>query len=71
MEYRKQKKKMDTKRILNEVNKCKPEELENLLKRIETEIEKSDGKDEDYLLAKTMTTSRLASVKNQKCKMII
>ena len=33
--------KIDTKEIINKVSKCKPEELENLLKHIETIIEKS------------------------------
>jgi hypothetical protein len=62
MKFRKQ---MDTKGILKEVNECKPEELEELLKRIETEIEESEGKNEDFLMAKTMTTSRLASMRSK------
>jgi hypothetical protein len=53
-----------SKEILNEVNKCKPEELENLLKKIETKIAKSVEKDFDLLIAKTMATSRLASMRS-------
>lgn len=62
MKFRKQ---IYTKGILKEVNECKPEELEELLKRIETEIERSEGKNEDFLMAKTMTTSRLASMRSK------
>ena len=70
MKFRKQtKKQMDTKGILKEVSVCKPEELEELLKRIETEIKKSEGKNEDFLIAKTMTTSRLASMRSKNVKL--
>ncbi len=51
-----------SKEILKEVTRCKPEELENLLKQIETKIGKSVDKDFDLLMAKTMITSRLASM---------
>ena len=36
---RRARKQIETKGILREVNECKTEELENLLKRIENEIE--------------------------------
>ncbi len=62
MKFRKQ---TDTKEILKEVSKCKPGELKELLKRIETEIEKSKSKNEDYLMAKIITTSRLASMRSK------
>lgn len=62
MKFRKQ---MYTKGILKEVNKCKPDELKELLKRIETEIEKSEVKNDDYLMAKTIITSRLASKRSK------
>lgn len=65
MKFRKQK---DTKEILKQVNQCKPEELEDLLKLIETEIIESEGKDEDFLMAKIMTTSRLAYIRSKNVK---
>ncbi len=46
--------------IIEEVNHCKSEDLESLLKKIEFEIEKSDKKDKKLLSAKTMVTSRIA-----------
>jgi hypothetical protein len=57
--------KIDTKEIINKVSKCKPEELENLLKHIETIIEKSVDNERDLLTAKTMVTSRLASMRSK------
>ncbi|MBZ2166855.1 hypothetical protein [Methanobacterium spitsbergense] len=55
---------LNSKEILNQVNRCKPEELENLLNQIETKIEESQYEDRDLLFAKTMTTSRLASMRS-------
>ena len=57
--------KIDTKEIIYKVSKCKPEELENLLKHIETIIEKSVDNERDLLTAKTMVTSRLASMRSK------
>ena len=54
-----------SKDLLKEVSKCKPEELENLLKQIETKIEQSETKEGDLLMAKTMITSRMASMRNR------
>lgn len=54
-------KKKTTKELLKEVSKCRPSELESLLMEIEMEIERSANKDTDLLMAKTITTSRLAS----------
>jgi hypothetical protein len=54
-----------SKDLLKEVNRCKPEELENLLKQIETKIEQSESKEGDLLTAKTMITSRMASMRNR------
>ena len=65
---RRARKQIETKGILREVNECKTEELENLLKRIENEIKQSEGKDEDYLMAKIITTSRLASMRSKNVK---
>jgi hypothetical protein len=53
-----------SKDLLKEVSRCKPEELEDLLKQIETKIEQS-GKEGDLLMAKTMITSRMASVRTR------
>ncbi len=51
--------------ILNQVNKCKPADLESLLSKIQTQIEKSAEKDNNLLMAKTMITSRLASMRSK------
>ena len=55
---------INTKKILNQVSKCKNEELENLLKQIEIIIQKSKEDDIDLLMAKTIITSRLASIRS-------
>lgn len=52
--------------ILKEVNHCKGEDLESLLQKIESEIEKSDNKDKKLLSAKTMVTSRIALKNSSK-----
>lgn len=54
-----------SKDLLKEVSKCKPEELEGLLRQIETKIEQSESKEGDLLMAKTMITSRMASMRNK------
>ena len=54
-----------SKDLLKEVSKCKPEELEDLLRQIETKIEQSESREGDLLMAKTMITSRMASVRNR------
>jgi len=46
--------------IIQEVNNCKSKDLEALLEKIESKIEKSDKKDRTLLSAKTMVTSRIA-----------
>ena len=62
MNFRKSKGKEKTsEEILNQVNNCKPEELESLLNQIQAKLEKSTDKDWNLLMAKTMITSRLAS----------
>ena len=64
MKFRKShEKEVTSEEILNQVSKCKPEELEILLNQIQTKIEKSGNKDWDLLMAKTMITSRLASMR--------
>lgn len=46
--------------IIAEVNNCKGKDLDELLEKIESELEKSDKKDRTLLSAKTMVTSRIA-----------
>ena len=58
-------KEIKPKDLLKEVNKCKPEEYENLLREIENEIEQSGTKEGDLLSAKIMITSRMASMRNR------
>ncbi len=53
--------------LLKEVSKCKPEEYEDLLRQIESEIEQSESKEGDLLSAKIMITSRMASMRNRMC----
>ena len=55
----------DTKELLKEVNKCKPEELEKLLQKIQSKIEQSQEKDLNLLSAKTIITSRIASMRSE------
>ena len=56
---------LDTKEIFNKVRNCRHDELESLLKHIETIIEKSEDDARDLLMAKTMVTSRLASMRSK------
>lgn len=51
--------------LIEEINHCKVEDLESLLKKIELEIEKHGEKDRYLLSAKTMVTSKIA-LKNSK-----
>ena len=55
----------NTEELLKEVNNSKPEELENLLQKIEKKINQSEDKNADLLTAKTIITSRLASMRNK------
>ena len=55
----------NTEEILNQASKCQPEELEKLLNQIQTQQEKSKYKDLDILRAKTIITSRLASLRSK------
>ena len=45
--------------FLNEAYKCKPQDLEFLLKKIEFEIKNSDHADRTLLRAKMIVTSKL------------
>ena len=57
-------KEITSEEILNQVNNCKPDELESLLNQIQTKIEKSKDKDWDLLMAKTMITTTLAAMRS-------
>ena len=47
--------------FLKKAAACKPEELKDLLKQVEKALEKSDEKDRNLLLAKTIITTKLTS----------
>jgi hypothetical protein len=51
-----------SKDFLKQATKCKVDELQDLLNQIQIKIEESTEKDFDLLMAKTMITSRIASV---------
>jgi hypothetical protein len=51
--------------LLKEVNNSKSEELEILLLQIQIKIDRSQKENKDFLSAKTMITSRLASRRNK------
>lgn len=54
-----------TQNLLNKAYKCKPGDLESLLKEIELAIKNSKHKDKVLLRAKTVVTSKLAAY---RCK---
>ncbi len=56
---------MNSVEIIKCVNKCKSNELEQLLNEIQGVIEKSEVINDDILMAKTMITSRLASLRSK------
>ena len=67
MRFRKQiKNQFTSEEILDQASKCKSEELEELLNQIQTRIEQSKNKPQDHelLRAKTIITSRLASIRS-------
>ncbi len=47
--------------LLDEAFKCKPDDLESMLERIELAIKNSEGEDKSLLRAKTVVTCKLAS----------
>ena len=49
-----------TQNLLNKAYKCKPADLESLLKEIELAIKNSKHRDKVILRAKTVVTSKLA-----------
>ena len=50
--------------FLKKASKCKPEELKTLLKQVEIAIEKSEEKNRDLLMAKTIITAKLTARRN-------
>lgn len=54
--------KTESERLLKMANTCKSKELRNLLKQVESAIEKSEGKDKDLILAKIIITTKLTSL---------
>jgi hypothetical protein len=57
-------KEITSEEILSQVSKCDPEDLETFLNQIQTRIENTEDKDWNLLMAKTMITSRLASLRS-------
>lgn len=65
MKFRKNtEKKVESEDFLKKASKCKPKGLKELLKQIETEIAKCKGNNYDLVMAKTIITSRLASMRD-------
>lgn len=54
----------ESENFLKKASRCKPEELKNLLKQVETAIEKSEEKNKNLLMSKTIITARLTSKRN-------
>jgi len=55
---------IESEEFLKKASKCNPKGLKELLKQIEAEIAKCKGKDHDLIIAKTIITSRLASMRD-------
>lgn len=60
---RKTEKKVESEEFLKKAGKCSPKGLKKLLKQIEAEIRRNED-DHDLLIAKTIITSRLASMRD-------
>ena len=54
----------DSTELLKKASRCKNKELKTLLKQVETAIERDKEKDKDLLMAKTIITARLTSIRN-------
>lgn len=52
--------------LITEINNCKSEDLEAILQKIESELEKKGKKDKLLLSAKTMVTSKIALKNSSK-----
>lgn len=65
MKFRKNtEKELKSEELLKKASKCKPKGLKELLKQIETEISKCKENNYDLMIAKTIITSRLASMRD-------
>jgi hypothetical protein len=65
MKFRKNtEKELKSEELLKKAGKCNAKGLKELLKQIEAEIARCKGKDYDLLIAKTIITSRLASMRD-------
>ena len=56
--------KIESKELLKKAGKCNSKGLKELLKQIEAEITKCKGRNYDLIIAKTIITSRLASMRD-------
>ena len=61
---RKTENKTESEDYLKKASKCSPKGLKGLLKQIEAEIKRCKEEDHDLLIAKTIITSRLASMRD-------
>jgi len=57
--------KIDSKELLKKASRSKPGELRDLLEQIEKEIQIDETKDRNLSTAKTIITSRLASMRSK------
>ena len=57
--------KIDSKELLKKASRSKPNELGDLLEQIEKEIQIDETKDRNLSTAKTIITSRLASMRSK------
>ncbi len=58
------KNKINSKELLKMAGKCSPKGLKELLKQIEAELARGNEKNDDLLIAKTIITSRLTSMRD-------
>ena len=56
--------KIESEELLKKAGKCSSKGLKELLNQIEAEIAKCKGKNFDLIIAKTIITSRLASMRD-------
>jgi hypothetical protein len=62
---RKDEEKITSEELLKKASRSKPAELKELLKQIEQQIRETEKKDRNLLTAKTIITSRLASMRSK------
>jgi len=61
---KKSEKKISSKELLKMAGKCSPKGLKELLKKIDAELDRSNGEDYDLRIAKTIITSRLTNMRD-------